>query len=182
MVADALFKGADSLITVGAIQSNHARLTAVCGSMVGLETHLVLGGDAEARRGGNLILDHLAGAHVHTIPSDDWGAMKEASQDLDTDLRDAGKETYLIPLGASGPLGQSGTPKRISRSSTSLTPLERLPIGSSLLADQAAPKAACWLAVRWPAEGQQSSAWMSLRALASCAARYWRPPMAVSSS
>src|SRR5262249_47000565 len=45
--------GADALVTVGAEQSNHARMTAAAGAILGLETHLVLGGDPAAAPTGN---------------------------------------------------------------------------------------------------------------------------------
>ena len=108
VVADALKCGADCLITDGAVQSNHARLTAVCGAMAGLEVHLVLGGDPEKMRGGNLVLDRLAAAHLHFVAGDDWELLARASQELDDELRRRGRRPYLIPVGASVPLGAVG--------------------------------------------------------------------------
>jgi 1-aminocyclopropane-1-carboxylate deaminase/D-cysteine desulfhydrase-like pyridoxal-dependent ACC family enzyme len=108
VVADALAAGADCLITVGAVQSNHARLTAVGGAMAGLEVHLVLVGDPEAMRGGNLFLDHLCGALTHFVADDSWEVLTAAADELAGELRSRGKRPYLIPLGASTPLGAVG--------------------------------------------------------------------------
>src|SRR4029453_11589645 len=62
--AEALAAGATTLITTGAPQSNHARLTAAAAARLGLRSVLVLaGGPPDAER-GNLILDGLAGAEI----------------------------------------------------------------------------------------------------------------------
>jgi 1-aminocyclopropane-1-carboxylate deaminase/D-cysteine desulfhydrase-like pyridoxal-dependent ACC family enzyme len=108
VIADALQRGADCLITVGAVQSNHARLTAVCGAMAGLEVHLVLGGDPEEMRGGNLVLDRLAAAQLHFVAEDDWELLATTSEQLADELRAQGKRPYVIPVGASVPLGAVG--------------------------------------------------------------------------
>lgn len=108
VLAAALDGGADSLVTVGAVQSNHARLTAVCGTVLGLETHLVLGGDKERMRGGNLVLDSLAAARLHFVAGDDWELLAETSEALADELRRAGRRPCLIPVGASTPLGAVG--------------------------------------------------------------------------
>ena len=63
-------EGADVLVTVGAEQSNHARMSAAAGAVLGLETHLVLGGDPEAPATGNRLLAELFGATVHQLPSE----------------------------------------------------------------------------------------------------------------
>ncbi len=62
--AEALAAGATTLITTGAPQSNHARLTAAAAARLGLRCVLVLAGDEPAARRGNLVLDRLAGAEV----------------------------------------------------------------------------------------------------------------------
>lgn len=108
VLAEALARQADCLVTIGAVQSNHARLTAVCGCLVGLETHLVLGGDPDVMRGGNLTLDRLAGAHLHCVAQDDWASLDRAAQELAAELRAGGRRPYLIPIGASVPLGAVG--------------------------------------------------------------------------
>lgn len=63
-LAEALAAGASTVVTTGAAQSNHARLTAAAAARLGLRCVLVLAGDAPAARGGNLLLDELAGAEI----------------------------------------------------------------------------------------------------------------------
>jgi 1-aminocyclopropane-1-carboxylate deaminase/D-cysteine desulfhydrase-like pyridoxal-dependent ACC family enzyme len=108
VIADALQQGADCLITVGAAQSNHARLTAAGGAMAGLEVHLVLDGDPHEMRGGNLAIDTLIGAQTHYVTQGAWEARQAAAEELAAGLRRRGKRPYLIPVGASTPLGAVG--------------------------------------------------------------------------
>jgi 1-aminocyclopropane-1-carboxylate deaminase/D-cysteine desulfhydrase-like pyridoxal-dependent ACC family enzyme len=61
----ALATGARSLVTVGAAQSNHCRLTAAAGAVLGLEVHLVLSGSRPDRATGNQLLSTLFGAQPH---------------------------------------------------------------------------------------------------------------------
>ena len=79
VVADALARGADCLITSGAVQSNHAALTAVCGGMAGLEVHLVLGGDPEEMRGGNLVDRPPGRRHIRTSSPPTTGSCSSPS-------------------------------------------------------------------------------------------------------
>ena len=108
VVAAALEAGADCLITSGAVQSNHAALTAVCGGMAGLDVHLVLGGDPEEMRGGNLVVEQLAAAHPHFVAADDWELLVTESERIAVELRGQGRRPYVIPVGASTPLGAVG--------------------------------------------------------------------------
>ena len=62
--AEALEAGATTLVTTGAAQSNHARLTAAAAARLGLRCVLVLAGHEPAERRGNLVLDRLAGAEI----------------------------------------------------------------------------------------------------------------------
>src|SRR5512143_1387884 len=63
-VGEALRQGADTLVTLGAVQSNHARQTAAAAARCGLRCSLVLGGQPPAVENGNLLLDRLLGAEV----------------------------------------------------------------------------------------------------------------------
>lgn len=100
--------GADVLVTVGAEQSNHARMTAAAGAILGLETHLVLGGDPHATPTGNRLLGELFGAHVHQPGSDDWAELSGALERLVEELRAAGRTPYAIPMGGSTEIGALG--------------------------------------------------------------------------
>lgn len=107
LIADALERGADCLVTVGAAQSNSARLTAVAGAMVGLETHLVLSGLPDAWE-GNLVLDVAADAHIHRTAARDWRELADAAGRLTAELAARGRRPYAMPLGGSTGVGALG--------------------------------------------------------------------------
>ncbi len=104
----ALQAGADVLVTVGAEQSNHARMTAAAGAILGLETHLVLGGDPDAEATGNRLLGELFGAHVHQPGTDDWAELSAALDGIVAELRAAGRRPYAFPMGGSTEIGALG--------------------------------------------------------------------------
>lgn len=103
---DAVAHGADLLLTVGAAQSNHARVTAAAGARLGLETHLVLGGSAGAVE-GNQLLSALSGAHLHYTGTDSWADLATTSHALEQQFREAGRTPYLMPIGGSTAVGAS---------------------------------------------------------------------------
>ena len=104
--ADAKKKGADTLITCGGIQSNHARTTAQSGKSMGFETILVLNGIRPLRATGNLLIDYKVGAEVVFVETrDDRRVMMETIAKQKTAQ---GKRVYQIPLGASDPVGTLG--------------------------------------------------------------------------
>jgi D-cysteine desulfhydrase family pyridoxal phosphate-dependent enzyme len=105
LVADALQQRADTLITVGAPQSNHARQTAAAAAKAGLKSVLVLRGAAPSDRTGNILLDDLIGAEIFwagTRPVD------EVAAEVAEELNAHGQRPYLIPLGGSNPIGAAG--------------------------------------------------------------------------
>ena len=113
LIADALAQGADTLVTVGAIQSNHARATAVAARYAGLDCHLVLRApDAEADPGltGNLMVSRLAGAHLHLVTVAEYARVgaPALTQCLADRLAAQGRRPYIIPLGGSNSLGSWG--------------------------------------------------------------------------
>ena len=65
LVADAIGRGADTLVTAGAPQSNHCRQTAAAAAREGMECDLILGGEEPDEWNGNLLLDRLLGARSH---------------------------------------------------------------------------------------------------------------------
>src|SRR5690349_14375537 len=71
VVATAEKAGADTLITCGGVQSNHARATAAAGAALGFDVHLVLNGAAPQPLAGNAKLDGIFGARVHYVGSRD---------------------------------------------------------------------------------------------------------------
>src|SRR5512137_2288065 len=64
LVAEARDRGADTLITAGALQSNHCRQTAAAAAKFGFGCTLVLTGEPPSRASANLLLDELFGAHI----------------------------------------------------------------------------------------------------------------------
>jgi D-cysteine desulfhydrase family pyridoxal phosphate-dependent enzyme len=116
----ALAEGADTFITVGGLQSNHARVTAAAAARLGLRAVLVLNGPRPATLTGNLLLDHLFGADVHYV-----GAREERELEMEhlaERLRAEGRRPYTIPLGASTPLGAVAFARAIGELTTQLVP------------------------------------------------------------
>ena len=107
--AAAVARGAGTLITTGAAQSNHARLTAAAGARLGLDVVLVLAGSApEPPLTGNLALDGLFGARIDWAGMvDDAGLQRRAVQ-LAAGLEAAGSVAEVIPFGGSSVLGAQG--------------------------------------------------------------------------
>lgn len=109
--AEALDAGADTLVTTGAAQSNHARLTAAVGARLGLDVVLVLGGEAApsgAEPTGNLLLDALFGARVVWAGDLDDVGLQAAAADVAAGLEAAGARPAVIPFGGSSPTGVRG--------------------------------------------------------------------------
>jgi len=104
-VGEALAQGADTLVTLGAVQSNHARQTAAAAAVAGLRCTLVLRGHPPAEVTGNLLLDHLLGARV--VFSGER-SREEVAREVVAEERAAGHRPYLIPLGASDEVGAAG--------------------------------------------------------------------------
>jgi D-cysteine desulfhydrase len=105
LVAEALAQAADTLITCGAAQSNHARQTAAAAAKFGLDRVLVLRGEAPPETQGNLLLDRLLGAEVV------WTAgrsLDEALPQTARELEAAGRTPYVVPYGGSNAIGASG--------------------------------------------------------------------------
>ncbi len=104
-VGEALRQGADTLVTLGAVQSNHARQTAAAAARCGLRCVLVLGGTPPAAATGNLLLDRLLGAEVVFAGA---RTREEAAAEVIAAARAAGQRPFLIPVGASDEIGAAG--------------------------------------------------------------------------
>src|SRR6478672_2121313 len=103
VAAAALSQGADTLITCGGVQSNHARVTAITAAKLGLRCILVAntpGGLRPDRLSGNALLNELAGA----------------------ELKQNGGRPYVIPLGASTPLGAAAFVSAVDELLTQIDP------------------------------------------------------------
>jgi D-cysteine desulfhydrase len=110
-IADALDKGADTIITCGAVQSNHARLTAAWSAKEGLDCHLILEervkGSYKEEASGNNFLFELLGVKSIGVVQAGSDMMAKMTQKLD-ELAAAGKKPYIIPGGASNAIGAMG--------------------------------------------------------------------------
>jgi L-cysteate sulfo-lyase len=111
LMADALKNEADTIITQGATQSNHARQTVAIAAKMGMRCEILL----EDRTGskldnykhsGNVFLDHLFGANVQEVPG--GTDMNAAMDQLAQKLRANGRKPYIIPGGGSNPIGALG--------------------------------------------------------------------------
>ncbi len=107
VMADAIRKGANVVITTGDIQSNHARSTAAVASKLGIKAVLVLRGKRPSEVSGNLLLDKLFGAEVRFF-SVEREEIPEIMEEIADELRKKGDKPYIIPLGASFPMGAVG--------------------------------------------------------------------------
>jgi D-cysteine desulfhydrase len=103
--AAALADGATVLVTTGAPQSNHARLTAAAGARLGLDVVLVLSGDPHSSTSGNLALDGLLGADIEWAGNADVRAVAE---DVAERLRGQGAVPFVLPFGGSNRLAARG--------------------------------------------------------------------------
>lgn len=107
LMADALAQGADTIVTLGAAQSNHVRQTAAAAAKLGLRAVLLLRGEEPPLRTGNLLLDSLLGAEVRwmgpqrQIPPEQIAGVLE-------ELMQAGQKPYLVPYGGSNEVGVLG--------------------------------------------------------------------------
>ena len=106
VVARAVADGADTLITAGGVQSNHARATAAAAAKLGLRAVLVANGEAPERLAANALLGQLLGAEVVYVPSRDDRAPMMLQ--IAGRLRNEGRRPFAIPIGASTPLGALG--------------------------------------------------------------------------
>ncbi len=110
LLADARAQQADTVVTCGALQSNHARATAVACASLGLHSELVLWSDEglEGAPSGNLLLSRMAGARVHVITRDEYRDRHAIMQELAAEIERRGGRPYVIPEGGSNGLGALG--------------------------------------------------------------------------
>src|SRR5437773_4855845 len=106
LAAEARDRGAKTLISGGALQSNHCRQTAAAAARFGFECILVLTGDMPEQFSGNLLLDHLFGAQVVYV-TDRKDREKVLQQTFDR-AAEKGMKPYLVPYGGSSPTGALG--------------------------------------------------------------------------
>ena len=106
IIPDALAQGADTLVTIGGVQSNHTRQVAAVAAKLGLKCHLVQESwvpfqDALYDRVGNILMSRVMGAEIELVDEGfDIGIRESWERALD-EVRDRGGKPYAIPAGAS---------------------------------------------------------------------------------
>ena len=110
LIGDARARQATSVLTFGAVQSNHARQTAAACAKAGLACHLILSRRVQTNhpdyeRSGNVLLDRLLGASIEFAAPED---VSTAAKAFTSAARDRGERVYVIPTGGSNAVGARG--------------------------------------------------------------------------
>lgn len=111
LVGHALATECDTLVTIGGVQSNHARQTAAAAARLGMHCELLLPrivprDSVEYQKSGNMLLSQLLGANLRILPAD-----KNTPKTLESaaaELREKGRKPYVIPTGGSTARGALG--------------------------------------------------------------------------
>jgi 1-aminocyclopropane-1-carboxylate deaminase/D-cysteine desulfhydrase-like pyridoxal-dependent ACC family enzyme len=143
VAAQGLAAGADTLITTGGVQSNHARATAAVAAKLGLGCVLVANGVAPAKPTANALLDRLLGAEVRYVGSRDERA--PAMEQAASELRARGRRPFIIPLGASTPHGAAAYAKAVGELLTQIPAPDVIVLSTSSGGTQAGVLAGCRL-------------------------------------
>ena len=143
VAAQAIDAGADTLITTGGVQSNHARATAAVAARLGLGCVLVANGQAQEKPTANALLDSLLGAEVRYVPTREARApAMEAAAD---DLRRRGRKPFVIPLGASTAHGAAAYAAAVNELLAQIPPPDAIVLATSSGGTQAGIIAGCQL-------------------------------------
>jgi len=139
--------GADTFITTGGVQSNHARVTAAAAAKLRMKCILVVNGSPPERATANALLDQLLGADVRYVPGRDdrAPAMEQAAEEV----RRTGGTPFVIPLGASTPLGAAAFVDAIAELAEQIEPPDVILHSTSSGGTQTGLVAGCSLA-GWP--------------------------------
>lgn len=128
LLAEAQAQNARTLITRGAIQSNHCRQTAAAAACQGLDCILVLTGNPPQTTTGNTLLDQLLGAQIVWTEDRDLDiAFQETFEQAYSD----GRRPYLIPYGGSNPVGASAYSAAMAEFMEQNTPIDRIVFATS---------------------------------------------------
>jgi D-cysteine desulfhydrase family pyridoxal phosphate-dependent enzyme len=105
VLGEAVAHRADTIITCGAAQSNHARMTAAGAARLGMRAHLVLGPGEHEDVQGNILLDRMLGAEIHWVDTNDvdaqWATMEAIAREAEAE----GRRPFIIPRGGASPSG-----------------------------------------------------------------------------
>jgi 1-aminocyclopropane-1-carboxylate deaminase/D-cysteine desulfhydrase-like pyridoxal-dependent ACC family enzyme len=144
VAADALARQADTLITCGGVQSNHARVTAAAAARLGLRCVLVANGTAPDRPTANALLARLLGAEIRYVPTRE--ARVPEMEAVAAAQREAGRRPYVIPIGASTPLGAAAFAHAVTELFEQVAPPDVIVHSTSSGGTQAGLVAGCALA------------------------------------
>ncbi|KAL6754854.1 tryptophan synthase beta subunit-like PLP-dependent enzyme [Haematococcus lacustris] len=115
LLAEAQRAGHDCVVTIGGVQSNHCRATAVAAKYLGLPCHLLLRTSRQKVTSdpgleGNLLVSRLVGATLHLVTKSEYASVGSAAlgEQLVAELREQGLNPFLIPVGGSNALGTWG--------------------------------------------------------------------------
>lgn len=141
--AQAIAAGADTLITTGGLQSNHARATAAVAARMGLGCVLIANGAPQDRPTANALLDRLLGAEIRHVPARE--ARAPAMEQAASELRARGKKPFVIPLGASTPHGAAAYAAAVGELLTQIPAPDHIVVATSSGGTQAGLAAGCAL-------------------------------------
>ncbi|MBN2281813.1 MAG: D-cysteine desulfhydrase family protein [Candidatus Marinimicrobia bacterium] len=108
LIAEAINQGCDTLIGIGANQSNFCRIAAGVGAKFGLDVHLVLNGKKPEIPTGNLRVNHILDAKIHHIDTKDSKERMNHALFIKDQLLTEGKKAYFMPPGGSTKTGTYG--------------------------------------------------------------------------
>jgi 1-aminocyclopropane-1-carboxylate deaminase/D-cysteine desulfhydrase-like pyridoxal-dependent ACC family enzyme len=144
VAAEAQRLGADTLVTAGGLQSNHARVTAAAAARLGMRSILVVNGAPQSRPSANALLDALLGAEVRYVSARDERA--PAMEAAAADVRSRGGIPFVIPIGASTPLGAAAFVQGVAELLQQIDPPDVIVHSTSSGGTQAGIVAGCALA------------------------------------
>jgi D-cysteine desulfhydrase len=103
---EAVDAGADTLVTLGGLQSNHARATAAAAATLGMKCVLIINGSPQEKPTGNALLENILGAEIEYISG--RAERAAATERVMERLRKEGRRPFFLPLGASTSIGAIG--------------------------------------------------------------------------
>jgi D-cysteine desulfhydrase family pyridoxal phosphate-dependent enzyme len=128
LIAEAQAQGADTLLSAGALQSNHCRQTAAAAAKFGLNCILVLVGQPPEQASANLLLDQLFGAKIIWAQKSRRDALLQETFEQTSAL---GRKPYLVPYGGSSPTGALGYAYAMQEFTKQKTPADWIVFASS---------------------------------------------------
>ncbi len=108
LLGEAVAMGADTVITCGALQSNHARATSYLSIKLGKKPVVFLKEWHPGKKSGNFFLDRVMGVEIHVITPEEYEEVDKIMEDYAKKLEKEGRKAYVIPEGGSNTTGAKG--------------------------------------------------------------------------